>query len=118
MTNLDSIKIEEILERCDVLVQKFIPEVAENGENSYIFIDGEFRQVQSKIIFFAKIFGFSHATWKGVPNSDEFRIQVRLGGKRSPLEPTLEHLDYCQKVRAKFQFIRVNFMLFKTFPGL
>ena len=45
MTNLDSIKIEEILERCDVLVQKFIPEVAKNGENSYIFIDGEFRQV-------------------------------------------------------------------------
>jgi glutathione synthase/RimK-type ligase-like ATP-grasp enzyme len=64
----------------DYIVQAFVPEVANDGEWSLLFFDGE----------------FSHAILKRAA-SGEFRVQSQFGGSVNPMEPTEEMLASARK---------------------
>lgn len=69
----DATRFEALLQRSDVLVQEVIPEVAEVGEWSLMFIGG----------------AFSHATLKR-PRAGDFRVQTELGGSAVPASASAE----------------------------
>lgn len=73
-------RLDELVERGAVIVQEFLPEVA-NGEVSFVFFAGT----------------FSHAVLKrAAPN--EFRIHVEYGGTVEPFTPTKELLEQAQRI--------------------
>jgi glutathione synthase/RimK-type ligase-like ATP-grasp enzyme len=63
----DASRVAGLATRADVLVQELIPEVAQRGEWSLMFIGGT----------------FSHATIKK-PRAGDFRVQQELGGSADP----------------------------------
>ena len=74
-------KLEELLQEEDFLVQPFIPQVAEVGEYSLIFFNGE----------------FSHAVLK-TPAKSDFRVQHYYGGTIQEIFPSESMLASCQKL--------------------
>lgn len=78
-------QIQELLASEDFMLQPFIKEVAEVGEYSYLFFNGE----------------FSHAVLKS-PQKGEFRVQHFFGGKILTIDPTLIELVYIQKIIDEF----------------
>ena len=62
--------LDALLADGDVLVQRFLPEIASLGEWSFLFFGG----------------AFSHALLKR-PGSGDFRVQTELGGSAVPQEP-------------------------------
>jgi glutathione synthase/RimK-type ligase-like ATP-grasp enzyme len=64
----------------EYIVQAFVPEVAEDGEWSLLFFDGE----------------FSHAIIKRAA-AGEFRVQSQFGGSVDPMAPTPEILASARK---------------------
>jgi glutathione synthase/RimK-type ligase-like ATP-grasp enzyme len=62
--------LDEMLERGEALVQPFAPEVARQGEWSFVFLGG----------------GYSHAVLKR-PAEGDFRVQTELGGRADALPP-------------------------------
>ena len=69
----DAARFDSLLQRSDVLVQEVIPEVAQVGEWSLMFIGGV----------------FSHATLKR-PRAGDFRVQTELGGSAVPASASAE----------------------------
>lgn len=78
-------QIQELLASEDFMLQPFIKEVAEVGEYSYLFFNGE----------------FSHAVLKS-PKSGEFRVQHFFGGQIHNIDPTVIELVYIQKIIDEF----------------
>jgi hypothetical protein len=74
-------KLEELLQEEDFLVQPFIPQVAEVGEYSLIFFNGQ----------------FSHAVLK-TPAKSDFRVQHYYGGTIREINPSSDMLASCQKL--------------------
>jgi len=74
-------KLEELLQEEDFLVQPFIPQVAEVGEYSLIFFNGE----------------FSHSVLK-TPAKSDFRVQHYYGGTIQEILPSESMLASCQKL--------------------
>ncbi len=72
-TLADDQRYRESMERADVLVQEVIPQIAEAGEWSLVFLGGE----------------FSHASLKR-PRAGDFRVQVELGGSADPAVASAE----------------------------
>ena len=70
----DDRRYRALVERCDLLVQEVVPEVAADGEWSLVFLDG----------------GFSHAMIKR-PRTGDFRVQLEHGGSADPA-PAAPHL--------------------------
>jgi glutathione synthase/RimK-type ligase-like ATP-grasp enzyme len=66
----DGARYRALVERADVLVQQTMPEVAEHGEWSVVFLAGR----------------YSHAMLKR-PQAGDFRVQAELGGTATALEP-------------------------------
>ena len=62
--------LDTMLARGDVVMQRFVPEIATSGEISLMFFGG----------------AFSHAVAKR-PKAGEFRVQERLGGRISRTDP-------------------------------
>lgn len=88
-------KINDLLQKESFLVQPFIKEVAEVGEYSLIFFNGE----------------FSHAVLK-TPAKEDFRVQHYFGGTIATIQPTAKMLDSCQKLVDEFAsdslYVRVD----------
>ena len=73
--------LEALLADGDVLVQRFLPEIASLGEWSLLFFAGS----------------FSHALLKR-PGSGDFRVQVELGGSAVRQEPPAALLEQAQAI--------------------
>src|SRR2546423_10132868 len=69
------VKFRELTRTSDVIVQRYMPEVARDGELSLVFIAGE----------------FSHAFHKRA-RVGEFRVQPHLGGRVDRATPTPENI--------------------------
>lgn len=69
------------------MLQPFLPAIAEEGELSFIFIDGE----------------ISHALRKR-PADGDYRIQSLYGGREEALQPTAEEAQAAQAVLAALPF--------------
>ena len=74
-------RLGAILRRCGVMIQRFMPEIATEGEWSFLFFRGE----------------FSHAVVKR-PRAGDFRVQVEHGGSADEATPTPELLAQAQRV--------------------
>lgn len=74
-------KFEDVLNSHDMMVQKFIPEVIDQGEWSLIFFDKK----------------FSHAIVKR-PASKDFRVQQEHGGSSTLAEPPSSALRESEKI--------------------
>lgn len=66
----DQSRLDELLSHAELLVQPLAPEVARDGEWSFVFFRGE----------------YSHAVLKR-PATGDFRVQKELGGSEAALEP-------------------------------
>ena len=71
------------------LVQQFVPEVATNGEISFIYIDG----------------AYSHAVLKR-PAAGDFRVQIDFGGSAEPLAPTATLLQQANEIALAVPHVR------------
>jgi len=69
-TAADELRFTEMLEKADVIVQKFMEEIITEGELSLIFFNKQ----------------FSHAISKRPKNGD-FRVQLKFGGTTDPVVP-------------------------------
>ncbi|WP_035467502.1 ATP-grasp domain-containing protein [Algoriphagus mannitolivorans] len=78
-------KVSKLVQEEDFLVQPFVPEVAEVGEYSLIFFNGQ----------------FSHAVLK-TPAKADFRVQHYFGGTIQEIFPKPEMLDSAQKLIEEF----------------
>ncbi len=67
--------LDEVLGRCDAMIQPFLAEIAAEGEWSFVFLGGE----------------FSHAVLK-TPARGDFRVQEEHGGSTRRAEPPPELL--------------------------
>lgn len=76
--------VDAVLADGDVLVQRFLPEIASRGEWSLLFFGGT----------------FSHALLKR-PGSGDFRVQTELGGSAVRQEPPAGLLEQAQAIAAK-----------------
>jgi len=76
-------KFESFLNQADMLIQKFMPEVQENGEWSMIFFDKK----------------FSHAVIKQ-PAAKDFRVQNDFGGMATHANPPAFALAQAEKILA------------------
>lgn len=76
----DRARFAALCESGDVLVQRFVPEIAE-GEQSLVFLDGQ----------------FSHAVRKR-PRAGDFRVQLDHGGTVTPEGPPDHILDAARRV--------------------
>ena len=74
-------QVNELLKTEDFLVQPYIPEVAEVGEYSLLFFNGE----------------FSHAVLK-TPAKSDFRVQHYFGGTIQEVQPSDSMLNVAQKL--------------------
>ncbi len=74
-------RLEQLLAYSDALIQPFIPEIADNGEYSFIFFAGE----------------LSHVILKQAKAGD-FRVQGDFGGKSIRVESSQELVVQAQKV--------------------
>lgn len=90
-------KYSEFAKTNDLLIQKFVPEIMENGEMSMIFFNKK----------------FSHAIVKKPKNGD-FRVQYQYGGKYHEVEPPKEILEICKKILSLYP----ENMLFSRFDGV
>src|SRR5262245_47748925 len=79
----DQPRLDELLSQADVLVQPLAPEVARDGEWSFVFFGGE----------------YSHSVLKR-PAAGEFRVQKELGGSEGALEPPPSLLAQARAVTA------------------
>ena len=73
--------LRHILSHSPAIVQEFMPEIASEGEYSFIFIDG----------------AFSHAVLKR-PADGDFRVQEELGGTVAAITPSPGLLEQAQAV--------------------
>jgi glutathione synthase/RimK-type ligase-like ATP-grasp enzyme len=73
--------LDAMLARGDVVVQRLVPEIRDNGEISMMFVDSV----------------FSHAVSKR-PTSGEFRVQERLGGRISRTDPPRRLIAYAREL--------------------
>lgn len=91
----DAERFAALVERTEVLVQELIPEVAEHGEWSLMFIAG----------------AYSHATIKR-PRAGDFRVQQELGGSAEPATPSHEVIAAGERVVAQLPdrslYVRVD----------
>ncbi len=74
-------KFDTLVAHGDMLIQKFMPEVQDQGEWSLIFFNKE----------------FSHAVIKR-PSSKDFRVQHDFGGTATPAEPPSFVLQQAEKI--------------------
>lgn len=72
---------KNIANTCDLLVQKFMPEIQQVGEVSLIFFGGV----------------FSHAV-KKMPQAGDFRVQVQFGGQYARFTPKLSTLKMSEDI--------------------
>ncbi|MEM7310679.1 MAG: hypothetical protein AAF682_28660 [Planctomycetota bacterium] len=79
----DEARWREQVERCDLLVQRFVPEIARGGEWSFVHLGG----------------AFSHACRK-LPAAGDFRVQQELGGSLERVEPAPELVSQAERVLA------------------
>ena len=79
----DQPRLDELLSHAEVLVQPLAPEVARDGEWSFVFFGGE----------------YSHAVLKR-PAAGDFRVQKELGGSEAALEPPPAMLAQARAVTA------------------
>jgi glutathione synthase/RimK-type ligase-like ATP-grasp enzyme len=98
--------LNEMLAEGGVMVQPFLPSLEEHGETSLIFVDGT----------------PSHVVRKR-PAPGDFRVQGRLGGTVSTVEPTPAELTLGERIVSSLQdtplFARVDtVMLAAGSPGL
>jgi glutathione synthase/RimK-type ligase-like ATP-grasp enzyme len=70
LTSLDELRFARMLEKGDVIVQKFMHEIIDEGELSLIFFNKQ----------------FSHAISKK-PKEGDFRVQLKFGGTAEPIVP-------------------------------
>lgn len=80
-----SARVAELLQAEDFLAQPYIPEVAEVGEYSLLFFNGQ----------------FSHAVLK-TPAKADFRVQHYFGGTIQEIQPSAAMLDSCQRLMDTF----------------
>jgi glutathione synthase/RimK-type ligase-like ATP-grasp enzyme len=81
MTGTDQGKFAEQIERRDLLIQPYIPEIASKGEWSLVFLGGS----------------FSHAVLKR-PSSGDFRVQREFGGTFVPACPPPALIDQATSI--------------------
>lgn len=81
----ESEKIKRLVGEEAMMLQPFVPQIAEVGEYSYIFFNGK----------------FSHAVLKS-PQKGEFRVQHFFGGEIHPWLPVGSELSYIQKIADEF----------------
>jgi glutathione synthase/RimK-type ligase-like ATP-grasp enzyme len=74
-------KYTQIVKTCDLLVQKFMPEIELFGEVSLIFFGGV----------------FSHAV-KKMPHTGDFRVQVQFGGQYARFSPKPSTLQIAENI--------------------
>lgn len=74
-------KFSEIAKTCDLLVQKFMPDIQQFGEVSMIFFGGV----------------FSHAV-KKIPQVGDFRVQIQYGGHYFQFIPRLSTMKIAQDI--------------------
>lgn len=67
----------------DVLVQPFVPEIAEDGELSFVFLGRQ----------------FSHAVRKR-PGNGDFRVQTEFGGSVEPFAPSADLIAQAERIAA------------------
>ncbi len=86
-SNIESVftSLEPLLEKEEFLMQPYIPEVAEVGEYSLIFFNGQ----------------YSHAVLK-VPAQGDFRVQHYFGGTIKQIEPDVEMLSQAEAIIKEF----------------
>ncbi|MGH7533355.1 MAG: ATP-grasp domain-containing protein [Gemmatimonadales bacterium] len=77
----DHARAAPILARCGLMIQRFMPEIRDQGEWSLLFFRGR----------------FSHATIKR-PTKGDFRVQIEHGGSTHPATPTDALLAQAQRV--------------------
>lgn len=91
---------DSLLKREDWLIQKYIPEIKEEGEISLLFIQKE----------------FSHAVRK-VPDSGDFRVQSIYGGKYEVYQPSNDLIKRAkallQNIEEELLFARVDGVIHK-----
>lgn len=91
---------DSLLKREDWLIQKYIPEIKEEGEISLLFIQKE----------------FSHAVRK-VPDSGDFRVQSIYGGKYEVYQPSYDLIKRAkallQNIEEELLFARVDGVIHK-----
>jgi glutathione synthase/RimK-type ligase-like ATP-grasp enzyme len=75
--------LDAALAQSDAMVQPYLPEIAEEGEWSFVFLDG----------------AFSHAALK-VPARGDFRVQAEHGGRAERREPPPELLAQAARAAA------------------
>lgn len=83
-------KYQNIANNCDLLVQKYMPEIETYGEVSLIFFGGI----------------FSHAVLK-IPRAGDFRVQVQFGGQYSNFAPRLSTKKIAQDIVNSYENIPV-----------
>lgn len=81
----ESVQIQQLVREEAMMLQPFVPQIAEVGEYSYIFFNGK----------------FSHAVLKS-PKKGEFRVQHFFGGEIHPRVPADSELSYIKKIADKF----------------
>jgi hypothetical protein len=79
----DDRRYRDLVERCDLLVQGVVPEVAREGEWSLVFLGGT----------------FSHAMIKR-PRSGDFRVQLEHGGSADPAIASPHLIEAAERVAA------------------
>jgi hypothetical protein len=82
----DQPRLEELLAQADVLVQPLAPEVARDGEWSFVFLGG----------------AFSHAVLKR-PGPGDFRVQSELGGTETAAAPPPALLAQARAITAHIE---------------
>lgn len=91
---------DSLLKREDWLIQKYIPEIKEEGEISLLFIQKE----------------FSHAV-KKVPDAADFRVQSIYGGKYEIYQPSYDLIKRAkallQNIEEELLFARVDGVIHK-----
>jgi glutathione synthase/RimK-type ligase-like ATP-grasp enzyme len=73
-------ELDEILAHGDAMLQPYLPEIAAEGEWSFVFLGGE----------------FSHAVLKS-PRAGDFRVQEEHGGRAARREPPRELLEQARE---------------------
>lgn len=92
---------EIIAKRGEAMIQPFIESIAQDGEISLIFFNGE----------------FSHAVLK-TPALNDFRVQKDFGGKYETFTPNSELIAFARKNLRDTTYARVDIVDYKTAPKI
>jgi glutathione synthase/RimK-type ligase-like ATP-grasp enzyme len=103
-----SSQLSQITDRCEGMIQPFVPSIATDGEVSLIYFKGD------KTIF-------SHAALKK-PKAGDFRVQVDFGGSAEVFAPSPELVSFGLKtldhVRDPWLYARVDIVNWRKDPRI